>query len=95
MCAGCSLEDARSQYPETTGLYEFSGTQGQVVFRVDWVNDAVRWRQLTLGNRLSIRADDQVFQQLINPEHLMQEMELTTVLRTEYILYIGSIIVQR
>lgn len=93
MCAGCSLEEARLRYPDTEDLYEFTGPQGQVVFRVDWVNDAVRWRQLTLGNRLSVRADDQVFRQLITPEHHLQQMELNTLLRDEHTLDIGSVTV--
>lgn len=93
MCAGCSLEEARLQYPDAGGLYEFTGPQGRVVFRVDWVNDAVRWRQLTLGNRLSIRADDQIFRQLTTPEHHLQQMELNALLRDERTLAIGSVTV--
>jgi len=91
MCVGCSLEEARSRYSETEGLYELNGVQGQIVFRVDWVNDAVRWRQLTLGNRLSVRAADHVFHELTAPEHLRRQMELNAVLRDERTLDIGSV----
>ena len=91
MYVDCSLEEARSRYPEIDGLYEFNGPQGPIVFRVDWVNDAVRWRQLTLGNRLTIRAGDAVFQQLTAPEHLRRLMELNAVLRDERTLDIGSV----
>lgn len=91
MCAPCSLEQAQSRYPEAEGLYEFSSVQGPLVFRVDWVSDAVRWRQLTLGSRLAVRAASDVLQQLIAPEHLRRPMELNSILRDERTLDIGSI----
>ncbi|MGE0827698.1 MAG: hypothetical protein AB7G75_26390 [Candidatus Binatia bacterium] len=91
VCTNCGLEEARSRYPEIDRLYEFDGTHEQVVFRVDWVNDAVRWQQITLGNRLSVRADPQVFQKLTNPEHLFRQVELNVILRDERTMDIGSV----
>jgi len=91
LCVDCRLEETRRRYPETDGLYEFNGPQGPIVFRVDWVNGAVRWRQLTLGDRLTVRAGDTVFHQLTAPEHLGRPMELNAVLRDEHALDIGSV----
>ena len=91
MCVDCRLEEAQKRYPDTDGLYEFNGARGPIVFRVDWVNDAVRWRQLTLGHRLSMRAADEVLQQLTALEHLRRPMELNAVLRDERTLNIGSV----
>lgn len=93
MCSGCSLEEARARYPGTDHLYEFTGPQGEVVFRVDWVNDAVRWRQLTLGNRLWVRAGDRVFQKLTAPKDLKQPLELSAILRDKHTLDLASVTV--
>jgi hypothetical protein len=73
------------------GLYEFAAGEERLVFRVDWVNDAVRWRQVTFGNRLSVRGNPGVFQFLTNPEHRLQPMELNVILRDERVMDIGTV----
>lgn len=93
MCADCSLKEAESRYPNIDDLYEFTGSQGHLVFRVDWVNDAVRWRKMTMGNRLVLRADDRVFHELTAPKHLRQPLELNAMLRDEHTLDLASVTV--
>lgn len=91
MCSGCSLEEARKKFPEASGLYELTGAQGQLVLRVDWVSDTVRWTHITFGNRLSFRTNEQTFQQLIAPERRFQPVEINGVLRKERTLDIGGV----
>ena len=81
------------RYPNMRDLYALKGPQEQVVMRVDWVSDAVRWRQIALSNRLWVRAADQVFEQLTAPEHLFQAMEISGLLRKERTLDIASVTV--
>lgn len=93
VCVECSLEEARTAYPDTRDLYELESLHGQLVMRVDWVSDAVRWTHVTLGNRLWIRADVQVFQQLTAHAHRFQEVEISGLLRDERTLDIARITV--
>ncbi|HXG18952.1 MAG TPA: hypothetical protein VNN62_07755 [Methylomirabilota bacterium] len=90
VCVSCSLEQARAAYPTMDNLYELRGVQGQLVLRVDWVNDTERWRQVAFGRRLSVRADARVFQQLTAEEHRLQEILICGLLSPERTLDIAS-----
>jgi hypothetical protein len=93
VCVGCTLEQAQASYPTMDNLYEWQGAQGLLVVRVDWVNDTVRWKQITFGRRLRVRADAQVFQQLTADEHRLQELLISGLLSPERTFDIAAITV--
>lgn len=93
VCIGCRLEEAPKEQATAGDLYELQSAQGQVVMRVERVSDAVRWKRITMGHRLWVRAPAEVWQQLTAQENLFQEIEITGFLSQERTLDIARVTV--
>jgi len=53
---------------------------GQVVVEVKMVNDSARWSALTWPPRLWVRAENNVFQQLIAEQNVSKDVKITGIL---------------
>lgn len=74
-----SLEEVRQSQPELEKLYQLTGAQGQVVMQFRSVNGSEVWR-FPGPPQFSVRSKASVFQQLTTEEHLLKDVEITSVL---------------
>jgi len=79
LCAQCSLEEVRQSQPELEKLYQLTGAQGHVVMQFRSVNGPEVWR-FPGPPQFSVRSKASVFQQLTTEEHLLKDVEITSVL---------------
>jgi hypothetical protein len=103
VCANCSLDEAKAAHPDLTKLYELSHEQGKVVIRVSAVNEGPggetrtdappRWTSIGEPPQLSVRAEDSVFQQLVDVRDPTKEVEITGIIRTTRTLDISQVTV--
>lgn len=102
VCANCSLEEAQAVHPDMTDLYELSHERGQVVVRMSSVNNSTTsedeevsglWKDISQPPQLVVRAEDSVFQKLVDEKNRTKAMEITGVLRTSRTLDITDITV--
>lgn len=82
VCSGCSLNEVRQAQPQERKLYQLSYNQGQVVMKINMVNNSTLFDVIGGSSRLSVRAPESVLQQLGAEENLFKEMEITGVLHT-------------
>src|SRR5713101_4118494 len=92
VCAGCTLDEVRKGQPDEHGLFQLLHRQGQLVMKVNEVNDS-RWSSLNSSSPLWVRAKDSVFQQLTAEENLMKEIEITGLLNNARTLDIFAVTV--
>lgn len=87
VCVGCSLEEAREARQNAGDLYLLRHPKGQVVLRVESFYDPaehIRWESIAgLSHRLTARAPDWVFAELMAEENLFKEVEVTGLLRSD------------
>jgi hypothetical protein len=87
-----------------TDLYELSHEKGKVVIRVSSVNESTsndtesgdvsnRWTSISQPPQLSVRAEDNLFQKLMNKNNHAKELEITGIIRTTRTLDISDITV--
>jgi hypothetical protein len=102
VCANCSLEEAQAVHPSMNDLYELTHDRGKVVIRVSSVNNSTSsedeevsglWKDIGQPPQLTVRAEDSVFQKLVDEKNRTKEMEITGVLRTTRTLDITDITV--
>jgi hypothetical protein len=94
VCVECSIEEVRAADPHLTGLYELRHDQGQVVMKIDTIDERARWESiLGLSDRISVRAPDSLFRELTAEENLFKEVEIVGLLRNTRTLDIGDITV--
>lgn len=103
VCASCNLDETKAAHPELHNLYEFRHNQGSVVLEVSAVNDADvggstsdqgisgRWAHIVQPPQLAVRAEDNVYKQLMDPANHMKAVELTGLLHTTRTLDIQTI----
>jgi hypothetical protein len=102
VCANCSLDETKAAHPELTDLYELSHEKGKVVIRVSAVNDSTssgaesegvsnRWTSISQPPQLSVRAEDHIFQKLLDKNNQSKEMEITGIIRSTRTLDISDI----
>ena len=92
VCAGCTLDEVRKGQPDERGLFQLRHRQGQLVMKVNEVNDS-RWSYLNSSSPLWVRAKDSVFQQLTAEENLMKDVEITGLLNNARTLDIFAVTV--
>jgi hypothetical protein len=80
VCANCSLDEVRKAQPDSYHLYQLTHKNGQVVVEVKMVNDSARWSALTWPPRLWVRAENNVFQQLVAEQNLFKDVKITGIL---------------
>jgi hypothetical protein len=103
VCANCSLEEARAAHPSMTDIYELSHEKGKVVIQVSSVNEPTdegktgdvsnRWTSINQAPQISVRAEDNLFQKLVDKRNLSKEIEITGIIRTTRTLDIADITV--
>jgi hypothetical protein len=104
VCTDCSLEEAQAAHPSLTDLYELSHEKGKVVIKVSSVNDSTssdtesgdvsnRWTSISQPPQLSVRAEDNLFQKLMDKNNHSKELEITGIIRTTRTLDISDITV--
>jgi hypothetical protein len=102
VCVNCSLEEAQAVHPDMTDLYELSHDQGKVVIRASSVDNSTTsedeevsglWKDISQPPQLAVRAEDSVFQKLVDEKNRTKAMEITGVLRTSRTLDITDITV--
>src|SRR5438477_9938308 len=94
VCVGCSLEEAQKVQAGAGRVYELKHTEGQqVVLRVDWVDDAVYWENITLDHQLWVRAPDNLWRELTAEENLFKKLEISGFLHSDRTFDLASIIV--
>jgi hypothetical protein len=102
VCANCSLEEAQAAHPDLTDLCELSHEKGKVVIKVSSVNDSsssgaeggdvsTRWTSISQPPQLSVRAEDHLFQKLIDKKNQSKEMEIIGIIRSTRTLDISDI----
>ena len=74
-----SLEEVRQSQPELEKLYQLTGAQGHVVMQFRSVNGPEVWR-FPGPPQFSVRSKASVFQQLTTEEHLLKDVEITSVI---------------
>jgi hypothetical protein len=98
----CTIEDARAAHPGLTDLYELSHKQGKVVIRVSSVDNSTSsedenvtglWKDISQSPQLAVRAEDSIFQKLVDKRNQAKELEITGILRTTRTLDIADITV--
>ena len=89
-------------HPDVTDLYELSHEQGRVVVRLSTVDNSTSskdeevsglWKDIGQPPRLTVRAEDSVFQKLVDEKNRAKQMEITGKLRTTRTLDISDITV--
>ena len=80
VCASCSLDEVRKAQPDSYHLYQLTHKNGLVVVEVKMVNDSARWSALTWPPRLWVRAENNVFQQLVAEQNLFKDVKITGIL---------------
>ena len=103
ICANCSLDEAKAAHPTFTNLYELSRDREKVVIRVSSATEppetgesgeaSPRWTSIGEPHQLSVRAQDALFQKLVDTRNLAKEVEITGVIRTTRTLDISGITV--
>lgn len=95
ICTQCDIEQVREGQPDLMNLYELHHVDGQVVMQVEpredtltddvwWLSDgAIRWKTIAgLANSVSVRTPSYLFQQLMEEENLMKQVQINGLLRT-------------
>jgi len=104
VCTDCNLEEAQAAHPNLTDLYELSHEKGKVVIKVSSVNESTsndtgsgdvsnRWTSISQPPQLSVRAEDNLFQKLMDKNNHSKELEITGIIRTTRTLDISDITV--
>jgi hypothetical protein len=92
VCVDCTVEEVRQTRSGLTDLYELTHEKGQVVMKVDSVNNAFRWETLVgLSHQVSVRASDNVWQKLTAEENLFKEIGLGGILSKTRTFDIGEV----
>ncbi len=93
VCTGCNIAEVVQEGGRTGLFYELhnSREQSTAILRLDAVEDAVRWRTLTLGHQLKVRTTRALWQELTAAEHLFREVEITGWLSTERTFDMSSV----
>lgn len=103
VCASCSLDEAKAAHPDMTDLYELTHEKGMVVIRVISVNDpsesnergdvSNRWTSIGQPPKISVRAEDNIFQKLVDAKNRSKEVEITGIIRTTRTLDVSEVTV--
>jgi hypothetical protein len=92
LCMKCSLEEMRAkQAGDDKTLYELAREQERAVLKLETVNNARRWDDLHLSQRLEVRGEDELWQKLTAAENLRKEVALTGILRPTGTLDLSSV----
>ena len=91
VCAACSLEEVRKAQPGESHLYQLSSQQGRVVLKVDWVSNSARWNRVVWPQRLWVRGEERVLQQLGTEENLFKDVEITGILGNSRTLDVSTV----
>jgi hypothetical protein len=100
VCIRCSLEETQKAHPDLTNLHAFNHEQGSVVIQVNGVNNAAsnrdedtasRWTSIVKPPQLTVRADESLWQKLLDKEAQSKEVEITGVLRSTRTLDVADL----
>jgi len=91
VCTGCSLEEVRQAQPREHDLYQFSYTNGQLVFKVTSVNNESTFNALAWPPRLWVRASGETLRKLSAEENLFKPIGITGILSSTRTLDVAEI----
>jgi hypothetical protein len=79
------------QAPADTTLYELVHEQEHAVLKLETVNNARRWDDINLSQRLQVRGEDELWQKLTAVGNLHKPVALTGILRPTGTLDLSSV----
>jgi len=92
LCTNCSLEEMQAkQAAEDKTLYELTREQERAVLKLETVNNAQRWDDINLSQRLQVRGEDELWQKLTAAGNLRKPVALTGILRPTGTLDLSSV----
>jgi hypothetical protein len=92
LCMKCSLEDMRAkQVQDDKTLYELAHEQERAVMKLETVNNARRWDEVNLSQRLQVRGADDLWQKLTAAENLNKQVALTGIISSTRALDLTSV----
>src|SRR5918999_276580 len=92
LCMKCSLEEMRAnQTEDDKTLYELVREQERAVLKLETVNNARRWDDINLSQRLQVRGEDELWQKLTAAGNLRKQVALTGILRPVGTLDLSSV----
>jgi hypothetical protein len=92
LCINCSLEEMQAKQPQDDKtLYELSRDQERAVLQLETVNNARRWDEVNLTQRLQVRGADDLWQKLTAAENLNKQVALAGILSSTRTLDLSSV----
>jgi len=101
VCVDCNLTEAQRQYPDLLDLYLLENEQGELVIRVQSVNNSMnrgrgeevsgQWSDIAWPPRIWVRAPEEVFDRLLRKSSVQREVEISGILHSTRTLDVAEV----
>jgi hypothetical protein len=95
LCVGCTYEEARKAHPgeEPRVLYELTHGAARAVIKVEVVDNAERWEDLTLSRQIEVQGEERWWQELTAAATGQQRVELAGRIRNMRALELAEVVI--